>query len=315
MILPSPLRGITTPLATPLHDSGTLDTAGLDRLLRHVIDGGVNAIFILGTTGEGPSLSSATRRQVITQACQAANGTVPILVGITDTSTDEAVLLAEFAAPQNASGLVYAGPSYFSVGQSELFDHTARLADRVPLPLFLYNMPSHTRVTFEPETIRQATSIPKIIGFKDSSASLLYFQRVIQVAAHRKDFSILMGPEELLLSAMLCGAHGGVNGGSNIFPQLYVALYQAAASGNTADAQALQQQVLEISAGIYNAGTYSSSYLKGLKTALHLLGICEPYLAEPYHGLEQADRDRIAANLEKLNARYFLSPVTISRVT
>ncbi|MBS1830606.1 MAG: dihydrodipicolinate synthase family protein [Acidobacteria bacterium] len=303
MQLDLPLRGITTPLATPLKNSNTLDEAGLSRLVRHVLDGGVNCLFLLGTTGEGPSLSPAVQQQVIARACAEAKDRAPVLVGITDTSFEEAIAAAETSARLGAAGVVYAGPSYFTIGQAELLDHVGRLAQRLPLPLFLYNMPSHTRVNFAPDTVRQACTIPNVVGLKDSSGDVQYFQTIRRVTAHRENFTLLMGPEELLIYAMLAGADGGVNGGSNLFPSLYTALYRAARDRNLDEALRLHAIVLEVSASIY-AGTYSSSYLKGLKHTLSLLGLCEGALAEPYGALDEANKARIAASLASLRERF-----------
>ena len=199
MQLTLPLRGITTPLATPLRNSNTIDEAGLTRLVHHVLDGGVNCLFLLGTTGEGPSLSAAVQRQVIARACAEAQDRAPVLVGITNTSFDDAIAAAEMSAELGAGGVVYAGPSYFTIGQAELLEHVGRLAERVPLPLFLYNMPSHTRVSFAPDTVRQACTVPNIVGLKDSSGDLLYFQTLRRATAQRENFTLLMGPEELLV--------------------------------------------------------------------------------------------------------------------
>lgn len=304
MQISQPLSGITTPLATPLINTRTLDEAGLERLVTHVLDGGVNCLFILGTTGEGPSLAPALQQHIVSRVCELANHRVPVLVGITDTSYAEAVTLAEAGAKAGAAGVVYAGPAYFTVSQSELVEHTARLAGEVPLPMFVYNMPSHTRVGYELDSVRQLCGVEKIIGLKDSSGNLMYFQRACQITAQRKNFSVLMGPEELLTSAVLAGANGGVNGGSNLFPRLYVSMYRAASSGDIREAVRLQEVVLDISSNIYNAGTYSSSYLKGLKCALSILNICSSELAEPYAGLGAADRARIAERLAALQAAH-----------
>lgn len=303
MQLSLPLRGITTPLATPLKNTSTVDEAGLSRLVHHVLDGGVNCLFLLGTTGEGPSLSPAVQQQVIARACTEAKDRAPVLVGITDTSFEEAIAMAETAARLGAAGVVYAGPSYFTIGQPELVDHSARLAERLPLPLFLYNMPSHVRVSFAHDTVRQLCTHANIVGLKDSSGDMLYFQGLRRASAQRRDFTLLMGPEELLIYAMLAGADGGVNGGSNLFPSLYAALYRASRDRDLDEALRLHQIVLEVSAAIY-AGTYSASYLKGLKYTLSLLGLCEPSLAEPYGTLGETDRTRLAASLKDLRQRH-----------
>lgn len=303
MPLTQPLTGITVPLVTPLTDGTHLDHSALERLCRHVVDGGVQALFVLGTTGEGPGLPANLRRQVVRVACASARA-VPVLVGITDSSMSEVFSLSEESAKAGAAALVYAGPPYFPVSQNELADLVARLAESLPLPLFLYNMPSHTHVTFEPGTVRQLSGITRIVGLKDSSANLLYFQRVRRAIVGRPDFGLLMGPEELLGAAMLAGATGGVNGGSNLFPSLYVALYNAALAGLWSEVERLQRIVLRVSSGIYSEGSYSSSYLKGIKCALSLAGLSTAAMVEPYVPWGEPERQRIREAMETLRSDF-----------
>ena len=153
---------------------------------------------------------------------------MPVLVGVTDTSFVESVNLAQMAADAGAAAVVLSAPYYFPAGQPELLEYVEDIASELPLPVFLYNMPSHTKLSFEPETIARALAIPNIVGLKDSSAQMIYFHKVRQLAAERPDFSLLVGPEELLGESVLSGAHGGVCGGANLFPRLYVDLYEAA---------------------------------------------------------------------------------------
>src|SRR5262245_26840129 len=117
MPLPKPLSGIIPPLATPLRDVDQLDHAGLERLIEYVLAGGVHGLFILGTTGEGPSLSYRLRCELIELACEQVNHRVPILVGITDTSAVESINLAERAADAGADAVVLAAPYYFAPNQ------------------------------------------------------------------------------------------------------------------------------------------------------------------------------------------------------
>src|SRR3954454_15133593 len=107
---PGPLRGIIPPLVTPLLDRDRLDHAGLERLIEHVLGGGVHGLFLLGTTGEGPSLSYRLRRELVQRTCSLVKGRIPILVGITDTSFVESVSLARYAAEVGASAVVAAPP-------------------------------------------------------------------------------------------------------------------------------------------------------------------------------------------------------------
>jgi len=296
------LRGIIVPLATPLVDARTLDETGLGRLVEHVLGGEVHGIFLLGTTGEGPGLSRRLRDQVIREACRQVAGRVPTLVGITDTSTEEAIELAQSASEAGAAAVVYAGPSYAPVTQEEVLSHVARLADASPPPVFLYNMPSHTGTAFEPSTVRQAAELPGVLGLKDSCGSLLYFQKLCGALAGRPDFSLLMGPEELLGSAVLAGAHGGVNGGANLMPALYVRLYEAATRRDLTEILALQRVVMQVSQELYTCGEGSSSYLRGLKCALSVSGICAGGMAEPYTPFADEPHRRIVRALSRLHA-------------
>src|SRR5271156_2982452 len=163
------LRGIIPPLVTPLRSRDELDAAGLERLTEHMLAGGVHGLFVLGTTGEAPSLSYRLRRELIEHVCRQVAGRVPVLVGITDTAFVEAAHLARFAAETGARALVLAPPYYFPNSQPELLEYVQHLAPELPLPLFLYNMPTHTKTIFEVDTVQRAMGIANIVGLKDSS--------------------------------------------------------------------------------------------------------------------------------------------------
>ncbi len=299
-ILPRPLRGIIPPMVTPLLDRDSLDVAGLERLIEHILAGGVHGLFILGTTGEAPSLSYRLRFELIERVCAQVNQRVPVLVGITDTSFVESVNIARKASDAGAQAVVLAPPYYFPAGQAELLEYLRHLTAELPLPLFLYNMPRYTKAIFEPETVRAASDINGIVGLKDSSGDMVYFHRLQSLLKDRPDFTLLMGPEELLAEAIFLGAHGGVCGGANLLPQLYVDLYHAACSRDVSAAGALHSRVMRISSTIYSVGRYESSFLKGLKCALSCLGICSDFLAEPFHRFRAAERDIIRRHLEEL---------------
>ncbi|UCC96396.1 MAG: dihydrodipicolinate synthase family protein [Phycisphaerales bacterium] len=298
--LSTPLCGIIPPLVTPLLDRDTLDVAGLERLIEHVLDGGVHGLFILGTTGEAPSLSHRLRYELIERVCGQVKGRVPLLVGITDTCFTESVNTADKAKAAGADAAVLAPPYYFPAGQPELLEYLEHLAPELALPLFLYNMPSHVKIVFEPETVRAAARIDGVVGMKDSSGNMAYFRRIQALLADRPDFSLLMGHEELLAEAVLLGAHGGVCGGGNILPKLYVDLYDAAGSKDLKTTETLHNKVMQISTTLYHVGHYGSSYLKGLKCALSCMGICSDFLAEPFHRFRHAEREVIRRRLEAL---------------
>ncbi len=298
--LPAPLRGIIPPLVTPLLDRDTLDEAGLERLIEHVLAGGVHGLFILGTTGEAPSLSYRLRHELIDRVCRHVAGRVPVLVGITDTSFVESANIARKAKDAGAQAVVLAPPYYFPAGQMELLEYLKHLTAELSLPVFLYNMPSHTKLVFEPETIRAAAGFPGVAGVKDSSGNMMYFRRLQALLRDHPDFSVLMGPEELLAEAVLLGGHGGVCGGANLLPALYVELYNAAHAKDLPRVEELHAKVMELSTSIYHVGRYQSSFLKGLKCALSCVGICSDFLAEPFHRFRQAEHEVIERYVKEL---------------
>ena len=296
-----PLRGIVPPLVTPLTDNDTLDVAGLERLIEHVIVGGAQAVFLLGTTGEFASLSYKIREELIKLSCQFVKGRIPVLVGISDSAFTESLNLANKAAQYGADAVVITPPYYFESGQPELLEYLKGIMQHMPLPLFIYNMPVHTKVMFAPETVKAAAEIPGIIGMKDSSANLAYYNKVRYLLKDHPDFTFMVGPEEITAEFVLLGGHGGVNGGANMFPKLYVDLYNAAAARDFEKIEPLQQKVMQISTTIYNVGRFGSSYLKGLKCALSVMGICNDFMAEPFHRFNDPERKQIERALEALN--------------
>jgi 4-hydroxy-tetrahydrodipicolinate synthase len=302
----APLRGIVPPLVTPLIDNDTLDLEGLKRLIEHVIQGGVHGIFILGTTGEFASLSYKIRIQLIEKTCSLVNGRVPLLVGITDSAFQESLNMAQIAYKNGADAVVLSPPYYYAPGQPELMEYLRRIMLHISLPVFIYNMPSHTKVFFEPETVKQAANIPGIIGIKDSSANLSYFNQVRYLLQDRSDFSFMVGPEELTAEFVLMGGHGGVNGGANMFPKLYVDLYKAAYERDFERLIPLQQKVMQISTMVYSVGSYGSSYLKGLKCVLSLMGICHDFMAEPFRKFKEAERKVIYKIMRELDYQSLL---------
>jgi 4-hydroxy-tetrahydrodipicolinate synthase len=296
------LTGIIPPLVTPLLGRDELDVAGLARLIEHVLRGGVSGVFILGTTGEGPSLSYRLRRELIERSCKLVRGRVPILVGITDTAFVESVNLARHAATSGATAVAAAPPYYLPEGQPELVEYLEHLLPELPLPLLLYNMPALTKVSFELETLRRAADEPRIIGLKDSSGDMSYFRRALELLKHRPDWSLLVGPEELLADAVSAGAHGGICGGANLFPELYVRLCEAARAHDVPRLRQLHAQAIRVSTSLYHVGRYSSSLIKGIKCALACLGICDDFMAEPFHRFRTEERARIERSVAELSA-------------
>lgn len=287
-------------MVTPLKNRDALDVEGLERLVEHIVAGGVQGLFILGTSGEGPGLSYRLRQELIQHTCRQMRGRLPILVGITDTSFTEALTMARWAADAGAQAVVTAGPFYLPTAQPELVDYIERLVRELPLPLFIYNMPQLTKVRFEPETLRKLTHLEKIIGLKDSSGDLGYFEKLVALKRERPDWSVFVGPEHLLVESVQRGGDGGVNGGANFYPQLFVELYQAVKTGDAARTEELQRRLLQLGQ-IYSVGRHASAVVKGMKCACSLLGICEDHMAEPFERFHEPEREKVRRILQSLN--------------
>lgn len=290
-------------MVTPLRDRDEIDVAGLERLVEHMLAGGVSGLFPLGTTGEAPCLSYRLRYELVERVTKQVGGRVPVLVGITDTAVVESVRLARHAAQVGAQALVLSTPYYHAVGQPELLEYLQRIIPELPLPVFLYNIPSMTKVHFSLETLSQMLDSPGVVGIKDSSGDMGYMHRVRALLEARPDWTLLVGPEELLAeSVLLAGAHGGVSGGANVFPRLYVDLYEAAVRRDVERTNELHARVIRGASALYAVGQHGSAIIKGLKCSLALLGICDDFMAEPFRRFREPERERIRRHLDELGA-------------
>jgi len=299
-MLTKPLKGVVPPMVTPLLDNETLDVEGLERLVEHILEGNVHGLFLLGTTGEAPDLSYKLRHELVKRVCKQVDGRIPVLVGVTDTVFSESLSLAQTSEEAGAAAVVAAPPYYFAPGQPELIEYYTHLANRLPLPLYLYNMPSHTKVMIDPDTVQKLAENNNIYGVKDSSANIVYFNKLRHLLREKPDFSVLIGPEEALGNVVLMGAHGGVAGGANLFPQLFVDIYDAAVAGDVATVMKLQERVMTVSAALYGVGRHMSSFVKGVKCSLALMGICSDFMAEPFTHFREDERDVIRQRLIEL---------------
>jgi len=297
---PEKFYGVIPPMVTPLAEDGGLDVEGVSRLVEHILAGGVHGLFLLGTTGEATDLPYAVRRELVQRVCGQVDGRVPVLVGITDTVIDESLRLAEYAADCGANALVAAPPYYFAAGQPELVDYYLNLADRLPLSLFLYNMPAQVKVSIDVQTVVELAKHPNIIGLKDSSGNIGYFNACRYAVRDRPDFRIFIGPEEAMGEVVLMGAAGGVAGGANLFPRTFVDLYDAATAKDVDKVRSLQERIMHVSSLIYGVGHHNSSFVKGVKCALSLMGICSGTLAAPREPFNASDRAIVRERLVEL---------------
>ena len=295
-----PLKGIIPPVVTPLIDNKTLDVHGLENLIEHLVSGGVHGLFILGTTGEAPSLSHKLRKEFIKLTCDLVDQRVPVLVGITDTSFESSLEMAEHAQNAGANSVVVAPPYYVPISQSEMIVYLENLVPRLPLPLLLYNMPACTKLHMAIKTVRAAKDLGAI-GIKDSSGDMLYLFSLIEEFKDSKEFSIITGTELFIPETIMQGGHGAIAGGANMFPRLFVDFYEASIARDFEKISVLRNIIMKLYNTIYNVGKTNSRYTKGIKCSLSAMGICSDYLAFPLRRFEGEDKQKIEQYISEMN--------------
>ena len=304
-----PLKGIIPPMVTPLSEDQTLDSKGLKNLIEHLLEGGVSGIFLLGTNGEGPSLGYALRKQLISEACNIVKNRVPILVGITDTSFGGSLQIAHHAQNAGADALVVAPPYYFPLSEDEIINYFRALAPLLPLPFLIYNIPSCTKLDLSPKTVKSIKELGAI-GVKDSSGDEAMLYSFIEAFKETPDFSVIVGNELFLSNAVLEGGHGAVAGGANVFPKLFVALYEASLSKDIQRIKKIQKMILRMHNTIYKVEDSPTRSIKAIKCALSIMGICEDHMAAPLFRLNGNRRSKIEAYLQEFeNGKHIRSPL------
>ncbi len=293
------LKGIIPPMITPLTENGDIDHKGLERLIEHLITGGVHGIFLLGTNGEAPSLTYGLRKELITEACRLIAKRVPVLVGITDTSFKGSIDIAEHAKNEGADAVVIAPPYYFPISDNEMIDYLETLVPQLPLPFIIYNMPGCTKLHLSIPIVKKAKELGAL-GIKDSSGDLAYLHDLIEEFKDSPEFSIIAGTESFLPDTIKRGGHGAVAGGANFAPKLFVDLYNASLQNNATVISELEEKVKYIYDTIYSVGRYKSSITKGTKCALAVMGVCEDHMAMPLRRLDPESREKIRVYIENL---------------
>lgn len=284
------LSGVIPPVATPLTDDRKLDVAGLRRLVKHLLDGGAHALFVMGSTGEFSAFTREERRSIIEMVKDEVAGRVPILAGVSDSGTELAAGNAKDAEAAGADGVVSTLPYYFpAFSQQDVLDHFRYVAQSTSLPLIIYNIPRIVKSLVEPATVIKLAEEGTAAAIKDSSTDFTHFQKLIFGLSHMPRFRIFQGSEFQFAASMLMGAHGGVLGIANLIPRLCVQLYEAASSGNIEEARELQRKVT-VASQVFWAG---ESTLGGLKAAISMLGICGQTPSLPIPPASDKSREKI----------------------
>ena len=222
------------------------------------------------------------------------------MVGITDTCLQGSIEIANAAKDAGADALVISAPYYLPISQNEFITYLEQLIPMLPLPFMMYNMPSCTKMHMSVNTVRRAKELGAI-GIKDSSGNLPYMLSLIEEFKDSPEFAIIAGTEIFLPETIKAGGHGAVAGGANLFPALFVELYDASVNDDSEKIEQLREKLLLIEEKIYNVGAYSSKYVKTIKSALSAMGICNDYVAMPFRKFNETKRQQIALNLKEMD--------------
>lgn len=290
-------------MITPLKSNDELDRPGVEKLIEHIIGGGVHGLFLLGTNGEGPSLSQRIKKEFLKLSCEIINGRVPVLVGITDSSFSGALEIAEFSKTVGVDSVVVAPPFYFPATEDEMINYVEKLAAFTPLPFVLYNMPVHTKINLSIATISRAKELG-CIGIKDSSGDMANLYMLIEAFKEDPNFAVFAGTELYLPDAVMGGAHGAVAGGANVFPKLFVDLYNAALKKDFAKITLLRDQIIWLCNTMYVVSPSAARITLSFKTALSILGICSDEMALPLRKLDEIEREKIASYLQEMKLKF-----------
>lgn len=270
-------------LVTPLTWDGAVDEPAIQRLVEHMLAGGVHGLLALGSTGEVASLDDASRRQVLAAVVKAAAGRVPVLCGIAQSRFADATADVIAAAELGADAVLVAPPYYYPIDQPTVLSFYRALATKSPLPILVYNIPQNTKVVADPATVAALAREGTVVGIKDSSRDFEYFESVCVATRELPDFRIFTGSDTMLLASLAMGGAGTICGGANIAPGWVVRIFDDFERGDLKAARTHQDALLELVLAV-RPGVFPSA----IKAALHLQGLCEPWLAPPVAPLGEA---------------------------
>lgn len=281
--------GLTVALVTPFK-SGEVDYDALGKLVDWHVAEGTDCLAPVGTTGESPTLDHAEHERVIATVVERARGRIQVMPGTGSNSTREALRLTRFAKQAGADGALMVGPYYNKPTQDGYYRHFAEVAEKVDLPIVLYNIPGRTGSNILPETIARLAQLPPIIAVKEATGSM---DQASQIAA-LCNITILSGDDSLTLPLLSLGGRGVVSVVGNLVPRDMKALLAAFAAGNLAEAQTWHRRLFPLCRDLLGAATNPIP----LKTAMKLLGRDSGELRLPMCAMDAAGEAKIRQTLQ-----------------
>jgi len=285
--------GCGTALVTPFTRSGALDEAGVRRLARRQIEAGIHFLVPCGTTGETPTLTPEERLRVVEIAVEEAKGKVPVLAGAGGYNTHEVIESAQQMARAGADGILSVAPYYNKPTPEGLYQHYKAIAEAVPLPVIVYNVPGRTGVNVDVATITRLSAVPNIVGVKEASGNMTQMCEICRAVP--PDFLVLSGDDALTLPVMSIGGRGIVSVASNEVPAEMSRMVEFAEKGDFASARKLHHDLLPL----MQINFIESSPIP-VKAAMAMMGLLDEIYRLPLVPPRPASRDRIAQVLRDL---------------
>lgn len=278
-------------MPTPLRPDGEIDAPGVRRLVDHLVEGGIDGLFPLGTSGEFALLTRRERRRMIELVVDATNGRVPVFAGISDPSTENMVDFSADARDCGADGVVATPPYYYSTTEDGLYRHFELLSEKVEIPLMVYNIPEYTHSYVPPRVIGALAKERMIVGMKYTENNLMnLLEFLVETQGLSSEFSIFTGSDTMAYSCLEFGGAGAVIGVANVAPGLSSGIYDAFVSGDLEEARSRQLKLLPVARAMA-VGKFPA----GLKEVMRLVGVPVGEPKEPIPPLSSDERRSIAA--------------------
>lgn len=282
--------GAMTAMVTPFRE-GRLDENRLREQVEHQIKGGIDALVPVGTTGESPTVDFKEHARVIELTVEYARGRVPVIAGVGGNATSEAIELHTIAQRAGAAAGLSVNPYYNKPSQEGLYRHFMTLADRVDLPIVLYNIPGRTGITMSAPTVARLNAHKNIVAIKEATGSLDMASEIISLC----DITVLSGDDSLTLPLMSVGAKGVISVASNLVPSAIKAMTSAALAGDFKKAAAVHYRLFPFIRSLFLDGNPV-----GIKHAMKLAGLDTGELRLPLWEANDATKQTIEEQMRKL---------------
>ena len=292
-------KGVVVPMVTPVSKEGRLDTEAVVRIIEFFAQTGVSPL-LMGTTGEGNSVSQMDGLLFVETAVKAAQRRITIYAGLTGNCFSEQLAQAEAYTKAGADVIVATLPTYYALTPEQMENYYRTLADSIKGPLMLYNILATTHMSIPVDVIRRLADHPNIVGLKDSERDLERMAQCIEIAKDRDDFCYFCGWAAQSAHSLELGGDGIVPSTGNFVPEMFQQLYEAAIAGDMATANRLQDETNEI-AKIYQKDRTLGQSLTALKVMMQTKGLCEPWMLMPLTRLSAEEEKVIAAKAEGLS--------------